>query len=63
MALQAIQAQLVTPRLRPACLYLHLANGWLEEEFLRAAEESRRRPSCPPGRPAGERITGPAPDS
>ena len=38
MALEAIQAQAGHASIESTRLYLHLANGWLEKEYLRAAE-------------------------
>jgi integrase/recombinase XerD len=38
MALEAIQAQAGHASIDSTRLYLHLANGWLEKEYLRAAE-------------------------
>jgi len=38
MALEAIQAQAGHASIESTRLYLHLANGWLEQEYLRAAE-------------------------
>src|SRR6266581_9175131 len=38
MALEAIQAQAGHASIESTRLYLHLASGWLEEEYLRAAE-------------------------
>jgi len=38
MTLEAIQAQAGHASIESTRLYLHLANGWLEQEYLRAAE-------------------------
>jgi integrase/recombinase XerD len=38
MALEAIQAQAGHASIESTRLYLHLANGWLEQEYLRAAD-------------------------
>jgi integrase len=38
MALEAIQAQAGHASIESTRLYLHLANDWLEQEYLRAAE-------------------------
>ena len=38
MALEAIQAQAGHASIESTRLYLHLANDWLEKEYLRAAE-------------------------
>ncbi len=38
MALEAIQAQAGHASIESTRLYLHLASGWLEKEYLRAAE-------------------------
>lgn len=38
MALEAIQAQAGHASIESTRLYVHLANGWLEKEYLRAAE-------------------------
>ncbi len=38
MALEAIQAQAGHASIESTRIYLHLANGWLEKEYLRAAE-------------------------
>jgi integrase len=38
MALEAIQAQAGHASIDSTRIYLHLANDWLEREYLRAAE-------------------------
>jgi integrase/recombinase XerD len=38
MALEAIQAQAGHASIESTRIYLHLANGWLEQEYLRAAD-------------------------
>jgi integrase len=38
MALEAIQAQAGHASIDSTRIYLHLANDWLEKEYLRAAE-------------------------
>lgn len=38
MALEAIQAQAGHASIESTRIYLHLANDWLSEEYLRAAE-------------------------
>jgi integrase len=38
MALEAIQAQAGHASIESTRIYLHLANGWLAEEYLRVAE-------------------------
>ena len=38
MALEAIQAQAGHASIDSTRIYLHLANDWLAEEYLRAAE-------------------------
>ncbi len=38
MALEAIQAQAGHASIESTRIYLHLANDWLEHEYLRAAE-------------------------
>jgi hypothetical protein len=47
MALEAIQAQAGHASIEPARLYLHLANGWLEKEYLRAAEGIEAQAALP----------------
>jgi integrase len=49
MALEAIQAQAGHASIESTRLYLHLANGWLEKEYLRAAEaiEAQVAPATP----------------
>ena len=50
MALEAIQAQAGHASIESTRLYLHLANDWLEKEYLRAAEAIEAQAA----RPAGE---------
>ena len=38
MALEAIQAQAGHASIESTRIYLHLANDWLDKEYLRAAE-------------------------
>jgi len=38
MALEAVQAQAGHRSIESTRVYLHLANGWLAEEYFRAAE-------------------------
>ena len=62
MALEAIQAQAGHASIESTRLYLHLASGWLEKEYLRAAEAIEAQAALPAGDgSAGERVTGPAP--
>jgi hypothetical protein len=49
MALEAIQAQAGHVSIESTRLYLHLANGWLEEEYLRAAEAIEAQAAPPAG--------------
>jgi site-specific recombinase XerD len=49
MALEAIQAQAGHASIESTRLYLHLANGWLEEEYLRAAEAIEAQAALPAG--------------
>ena len=61
MALEAIQAQAGHASIESTRLYLHLANDWLEKEYLRAAEAIEAQ-AAPVGLAAcDERVTGPAP--
>jgi hypothetical protein len=55
MALEAIQAQTGHASIESTRLYLHLANGWLEEEYLRAAEAIEAQAVLPAGE-AGRRA-------
>src|SRR5215469_6978058 len=50
MALEAIQAQAGHASVESTRLYLHLANGWLEEEYLRAAEAIEAQAALPAGK-------------
>src|SRR5206468_9041392 len=47
MALAAIQAQAGHASIESTRLYLHLASGWLEEEYLRAAEAIEAQAALP----------------
>jgi integrase/recombinase XerD len=49
MALEAIQAQAGHASIESTRLYLHLANGWLETEYLRAAEAIEAQAAPPAG--------------
>ncbi len=49
MALEAIQAQAGHASIESTRLYLHLANDWLEEEYLRAAEAIEAQAARPAG--------------
>ena len=49
MALEAIQAQAGHASIESTRLYLHLASGWLEEEYLRAAEAIEAQVVLPAG--------------
>src|SRR5438552_16582574 len=49
MALEAIQAQAGHASIESTRLYLHLASGWLEEEYLRAAEAIEAQAALPAG--------------
>jgi len=49
MALEAIQAQAGHASIESTRLYLHLANGWLEQEYLRAAEAIEAQAARPAG--------------
>ena len=49
MALEAIQAQAGHASIESTRLYLHLANDWLEEEYLRAAEAIEAQAAPPAG--------------
>jgi integrase/recombinase XerD len=49
MALEAIQAQAEHASIESTRLYLHLADGWLEEEYLRAAEAIEAQAAGPAG--------------
>ncbi len=61
MALEAIQAQAGHASIESTRIYLHLANDWLEKEYLRAAEAIEAQAARSAGEHAGERVTGPAP--
>ena len=50
MALEAIQARAGHASIESARLYLHLADGWLEQEYLRAAEAIEARAAPPAGK-------------
>ena len=58
MALEAIQAQAGHASIDSTRIYLHLANDWLAEEYLRAAEaiEAQAAPTAEGTR--DERLTG-----
>jgi integrase len=46
MALEAVQAQAGHRSIESTRIYLHLANGWLTEEYLAAALHLEASPSC-----------------
>lgn len=48
MALEAVQAQAGHASIESTRIYLHLANDWLEKEYLRAAEAIETQ-ACPAG--------------
>ena len=50
MALEAIQAQAGHASIESTRLYLHLANDWLEKEYLRAAEAIEAQAALPAGK-------------
>jgi len=52
MALEAIQAQAGHASIESTRLYLHLANDWLEKEYLRAAEAIEAQAAPPAGEAA-----------
>jgi integrase len=51
--LEAIQAQAGHASIESTRIYLHLANGWLAEEYLRVAEALDAQAG-----PAGAAVTG-----
>ena len=53
MALEAVQAQAGHRSIESTRIYLHLANGWLAEEYLRAALRLEEGVSAGAGDPAG----------
>lgn len=53
MALEAIQAQAGHASIESTRIYLHLANDWLEKEYLRAAEAIDAQ--CDPAAPGARR--------
>ena len=56
MALEAVQAQAGHRSIESTRVYLHLANGWLAEEYARAVDGDRgRRRWCRPRSGAGGR--------
>jgi integrase len=52
MALEAVQAQAGHRSIESTRLYLHLASGWLEKEYLRAAEAIEAQTVLPAGQAA-----------
>lgn len=56
MALEAVQAQAGHRSIESTRVYLHLANGWLAEEYFRGAEVLA---GGPPGEAAGEHAERP----
>ena len=56
MALEAIQAQAGHASIESTRLYLHLANDWLEKEYLRAAEAIEAQARRP--RRGGRAVSG-----
>src|SRR5262249_274794 len=67
MALEAIQAQAGHASIESTRIYLHLANGWLAGEYLRAAEaiDAQAGPAVARGAPhrgipAGRRWSAPS---
>ena len=58
MALEAIQAQAGHASIESTRIYLHLANDWLAEEYLRAAEAIEAQAAPRADGNGGERLIG-----